>query len=135
MAREYYCSYCGTALVLRRKALKNRAIIVDLVDPHDCDERNLTNITDSEKPISPIIKEFQAAERRAAMPVVNEDDRVFFDQRPLKDRRELTKKESLTSAPLGLMDAMKSLRVQGPERTFSDLDVEGNVDPTDKEGA
>lgn len=123
MPREFFCSYCGTTLTLKRKALKNRAIIVDLIEPHECDEANVKNITDFDKPISPIIKQFHEAERRAAMPVVNEDDKVFFDARP--DKVNLSKSAS-SSAPPNLIRSLGGLHNTGPSNPMVDLDkVEG----------
>jgi hypothetical protein len=117
MARNFYCSYCGTELRLKRKALKNKAIIIDLIDPHECDEANVKNITDLDKPTSPIIKQFHEAERRSAMPIFNEDDKVFTDARPTQ-----FKKDQVSSAPPNLLNSLGRLHTSGPEHAIVDLD-------------
>lgn len=33
-----YCSECGTALVVTRKAIKSLGRIIDIIDPHECSE-------------------------------------------------------------------------------------------------
>ncbi len=50
MSKTYFCLTCGTSLTHTRKGLKNRGEIVNLIALHECDEDNLHNITDSEKP-------------------------------------------------------------------------------------
>jgi len=37
MSKRYYCSVCGTELVHSRKAVPGRGIILDLIDPHECE--------------------------------------------------------------------------------------------------
>lgn len=100
MPRQYFCSKCGEELVLRRKSLKNKQIIVDLLDPHTCDDedKHIDNITDLEKPLSPIQKEMKQESLRHSA-IVNEDDRVFSDVRETK-RQDIT---GTSTAPVGLL--------------------------------
>ncbi len=85
MPRQYFCSKCGEELVLKRKSLKNKQIIIDLLDPHTCDENGdyIDNITDLEKPLSPIQKEMRNESLRHQT-IINKDDRVFSDVRETK---------------------------------------------------
>lgn len=36
MSRKFYCSECARELIITRMAIPKRAIIVDLVEPHEC---------------------------------------------------------------------------------------------------
>lgn len=38
MSRNFYCAQCGTKLEIRRKAIPQKGIVVDLVEPHTCIE-------------------------------------------------------------------------------------------------
>jgi hypothetical protein len=89
MPRQYFCSKCGEELVLRRKSLKNKQIIVDLLDLHTCSEDGnyIDNITDLEKPLSPTQKEMRNESLRHSS-IVNEDDKVFSDFRETRIQRE-----------------------------------------------
>lgn len=98
MAKTYLCSYCGMELKWTRKSLPNRAIIVDLIDPHECDERHVENITDAEVPTP-------------GQPSVASDEESESDERtpglldPIKDRR--SEKHVKSTAPHGVLDHVK----------------------------
>ena len=37
MAKKFYCSTCGIELVYSRKAIPGKGVILDLIDPHNCE--------------------------------------------------------------------------------------------------
>lgn len=106
MAKRFFCSECGTQLQVTRKALKNKAMIVDLVTPHVCDEDNLNNITDADRP----------TERAVPM---SKPDPNPPDVRPINfDIRDRRKKEHVKStAPSGVLNQLENLGASAPERT------------------
>ncbi len=119
MPRQYFCSKCGEELVLKRKSLKNKQIIVALLDPHTCDEDGnyIDNITDLEKPLSPIQKEIRNESLRHST-VVNEDDKVFSDYRDKKHLREdLT---GTSTAPFNILNQVKGGIPSRPANPISD---------------
>ena len=98
MANTYLCSYFGMGLKWTRKSLPNKAIIVDLIAPHECDERHVENITDAETPTP-------------GQPLDTSDEEPEPDERapglldPMKDRR--SEKDIKSTAPRGAIDHVK----------------------------
>lgn len=115
MPRQYFCSKCGEELVLKRKSLKNKQVIIDLLDPHTCAEgdKYIDNITDLEKPLSPYQKELRNESLRHSA-IRNEDDKVFSDQRSKSNLRETL--TNVSSAPLNLLMNFKPSIPSLPER-------------------
>ena len=97
MPKTYHCSYCGMQLVWTRKSLINKAVIVDLIAPHECDERHVENITDAELPI------------HGEPPVADEkpgpDERTPNLLDPTRDRR--AEKDIKSTAPRGAIEQIK----------------------------
>ena len=122
MARHYYCSTCGIELILKRKALKNKQIIIDLFDPHFCDEEHkcIANITDDEKPTSIREKSIQNDSLRLpSMP----DDTIFSDQRAIQFQRQ-SSKSATSSAPPNLLNQLKSSIPSSPDHLISPIEDE-----------
>lgn len=115
MAKQYYCSYCGTKLIVTRKALPNKGYIIELVEPHDCDERNVENITDAAKPVSPDIREMQIMSK--VPPPEDEDN---FPTPEFRDRRD--KKDIKSTAPFNVLTQLDPNRTSSPENQFNDID-------------
>jgi len=100
MPKFIYCSKCGTELDHRPVALKNKATIIHTVDPHVCDEKNLHNITDADKPTPAVVQiNLTAAEQQVA------EDLPFPPDRRGKDS---LRKERTSSAPAGVLQQVKS---------------------------
>ena len=99
MARHFFCAYCGTPLIVTRKALKNKQTIVDLVKLHECDEDNVGNITDADKPV----ETFEDVHKRAA-------EKSFPAPNETSDRRskEHLRKGDKSTAPKTLLDKVKT---------------------------
>lgn len=103
MSRRFFCSECGMELALRRKALRNRQAIIDLIFPHTCDPVHLGNIKDADKPVDPTLMFAQQApppdeETRPHMPDFN-----FIDKRDQKFLRT----QAISSAPTNLIKTIK----------------------------
>jgi len=88
-----------------RKALKNKRIIVELVDPHVCDASNLENITDAEDS-KPVAKKEEA---RQPLPRME-----FSDRRP--------KEHVKSTAPLGILEGIKLRTPSVPKHTLDDME-------------
>jgi hypothetical protein len=118
MPRQFFCSECGTNLDLKRKALKYKGIIVDLIDPHTCNKDNLPNITDLEKPKSPIINQFEeqtrAEEHRLKLSRINP---AFSDRRSKADLRS-----TKSTAPPGVVSALSRVPTGSQESQTRDID-------------
>jgi len=127
MSRHYYCSECGTELILKRKALRNKQVVIDSLDPHICDEekKNIANIQDNEQ--APTAYERQVRQEANLRPssVGNADDQVFQDFRDKKFLREGVSTGRLTSsAPLGVLAQVKGAIASKPERPMSEIEDE-----------
>lgn len=110
MAKRYFCSYCGTPVIVTRRALPNKNVIVELVEPHDCDERNLENITDSSKPV-PHIRELN-------QPPQDKEDQRGFPVPDYGDKRD--KKDIKSTAPIGVLSHVKNGINSNPEHDLED---------------
>jgi hypothetical protein len=82
-----------------RKSLPNKAVIVDLIAPHECDERHVENITDAEVPVG-----------GGPLPAVDvstpePDERTPNLLDPTRDRR--SEKDIKSTAPQGAVDHVK----------------------------
>lgn len=124
MPRQYFCSKCGEELVLKRKSLKNKQIIIDLLDPHICNDYgdHIDNITDLEKPLSPIQKEMKTESLRHSS-VINEDDKVFSDYRDKKHLRE-----DLTGTSTAPFNVLNQIKGGIPSRPANPIPTEGDPD-------
>jgi hypothetical protein len=111
MAKKYFCSYCGTPIIVTRRALPNRGVIVELVEPHDCDERNIHNITDDEKP-SPRIRDL-------TQPAPSEEkDSLGFPVPDFGDKRD--KSVIKSTAPTNVLSKVKGGQNTNPEHDLEE---------------
>ena len=128
MSRHYYCSECGTELILKRKALRNKQVVIDILDPHTCvkiDEEytNIANITDDEKPSTPFERQVKQESNLRLSSVRNIDDNIFQDQRDKKFMREDLKPITST-APFNIISQVKGGIATRPERSISEIEDE-----------
>jgi len=125
MAKQFFCSNCGTPLKWSRKSLKNRQVIVDLIDPHECNAENVVNITDSNVPTVDRIKieneQFEDKVKRASSP-----DFEFEPDRRAKEHKRVEK----SSAPNNLLSQVRDNQLPSSkmEQEFKDLDEAINDD-------
>lgn len=99
MARQFYCSKCGINLKCIRKALKNKMLILDLIEPHECIEGHESNIKDAEKPVDRVFMQ------PSPMPE-DSDVRAFTPTPQYSDRRE-SKLSQVSTAPRGILGQVK----------------------------
>jgi hypothetical protein len=122
MPKTYFCSNCGTPLRWSRKALRNRQVIVDLIDPHECDAENIVNIQDSETPTKNAITfDTKEMEDRITRSLTPEDDEP--DRRPPEQKRKVK-----STAPINVLSAVKNQVPTKPTSEFEDLDKELSKD-------
>lgn len=122
MAKYLYCSYCGMELKHSPKAFKNRNEILHLVDPHDCDEKFIGNITDADKPISQFAKEMAEKERASASAEQRIDDNNLLMSSGDRREKDNLRKPITSTAPLGVLGQIDSNKVTSGERKMVDLD-------------
>lgn len=106
MGKRYFCSECGRELLWRRASLKNKAVVIDLIGPHGCDEGHLDNITDSELPSA------EAAPEAGSETVEKERKEAFLDAR--KDMR--SGKDVRSTAPHGALSHVKQIPNSIPDK-------------------
>lgn len=121
MPKQFFCSYCGLPLTYSRKALKNKGMIMNLIDPHECDESHMENIVDADKPtrkaVTPVdFTEVASEEKKALINPNNAFDLGPGDKRDKKDlhpsftssapssTREMIKDSDGTSEPEGNLE-------------------------------
>lgn len=123
MPKQQYCSYCGMELKHYPKALKNRAEIVYLVEPHECDEQFVSNITDSDKPESAFAKEMADRERAADAAEQQRVDDNLLAGTPDRRSPDHKRKPLTSSAPAGILGTVKNGMPESiPARQMVDLD-------------
>ena len=52
MSKRYYCANCGLKLEVTPKAIPNKGIVVNLIEPHICEETSFSDL-DEDVPIYP----------------------------------------------------------------------------------
>lgn|SRR4030067_1324854 len=126
MPRLYYCSRCGLEVVNRRKSLKNKMIIIDLIEPHNCEDsssENMTNITDSATPNKNYSKGVLKVERQPE--VFPDHETLFQDHRP----KDSVRKEATSTAPLGILRQIKDGMHTKPDKPMpSEMEIFGDDD-------
>lgn len=123
MPKQMYCSYCGMELKHKPIALKNRAEIIYTVDPHDCDEQYVANITDSDKPESDFAKELAEKERAADAADQQRSDDSLLAGTPDRRSPDHKRKPLTSSAPAGILGTVKNgMPESTPARQMVDLD-------------
>lgn len=132
MSKRIFCSYCGTELNQKSKALKNKAEVIFTIDPHECDERNLANITDAEKPMHSIDVEAKRVQDSVRMPANEVHPSFTFSDK--RDAAVLRKhaKPVISTAPRSIIERVKQGATGAPENQFRDIDVEA-ADVPDEE--
>lgn len=113
MAKNYFCSNCGTPLKWTRKALPNKQVIVDLIDPHECDASNKTNIEDSETKVDKRYKELRDFNERV-------ERSLHPGEEYYEDKRKAEHKKS--TAPTNILNQVKAGANTEPENDFRELD-------------
>ena len=142
MAKTYYCAGCGLELLVHRKAYPNQQKIVNVVEPHECAESdiseplelkpnkregaiNLNHIFDSFKFVSKLndlqekTEKPKVIERDTGMKDMHEKNYGLRDRRPKDEIRTST-------APQGILGAVKDMDSSSAEKPIIDLDKEEN---------
>lgn len=131
MSRLIFCSYCGAPLTQKSKALKNKAEVIFTIDPHECDERNLANITDAPKPMHSIDVEAKRVQDSVRMaPNEVHTSFTFSDKRDAAVLRKHAK-PVISTAPSSILNRVKQGATGAPENQFRDIDLE--TDASDEE--
>jgi len=116
MSKNFFCEKCGEVITVKRRALKNRQEIVELVSVHTCnpDKDFTANITDTEtKPNS-----FQKVLRE--IPTGPSLDDLFNDlSGDKRDKKNLH--ETVTTAPRGIVEQVKLGLNSTPEGDINDM--------------
>lgn len=102
MARQFYCAKCGINLHVTRKALKNKMLILDLVEPHECRDGHAHNLQDAEKPIDKRFVFNDSAPSKEEL-----DQQVKLTNLDYTDRRDPKFRRQDSSAPPGILRTVK----------------------------
>jgi len=109
-----YCARCGKPLPIYRKAMPHYGRILDIVEPHECEEMYEIDLG---KFVPPPGKE-EVEDNMDNKFVQKLNDLKPLPAKAAGDRRpsDQTKKEAVTSsAPSGLLDRWNQLQPRGPE--------------------
>ncbi len=114
MAKHYYCAACGKELTVFRKAIPKKAIVLDLVEPHECKPEEI--VEDYEFLPEEKAKMNEEYAKKAGLPSTEKSKLDFSfvqklnkapDTNPLiagdKRSKEHTRKELTSSAPAGVL--------------------------------
>jgi hypothetical protein len=124
-----YCANCGKALHLIRKAIPSKGIIVDLVEYHECSETpvpfDLSKLPDVQ-PFIPVdgkdkfVKSLN--DLKPSPPADLRDVRKpsMTGTDDLRDRRFDQDNKAKTTAPLSVLDQIKSMSNSIPERPLNE---------------
>jgi len=125
VSKQFFCAQCGTKLEVKRKAIPQQGVVIDLVEPHTCgkkgEEFDLINLDTPKSPaeemkIEKMFEGFDFVQKLNKATEV-ETPGEPGDQRPKSARRE----ELVTSsAPVGVLDIARNSTPSTPER--EDLD-------------
>ena len=109
MARQFYCSKCGINLKCTRKALKNKMLILDLIDPHECIEGHDHNLKDADRPVDARLDfNNSQASKEEVRQQAGLTNLQYTDRRDPKFRRQ--ESEQVSSAPPGILNTIKGAR-------------------------
>lgn len=121
MAKTFYCSKCGQELGYFRRAVPKKGIILDLIEPHDC-EGYAIKANEGEKPtvldIINSLKDISFSISSSTPFEPNIKDSHFED---LRDGKKTT------SAPRGILQQIKTGIPSGsvgedPDETFDETE-------------
>jgi len=98
-----YCSNCGKALPIRRKAMPKFAKILDIIDPHECSENlEMPELTPTNVPMreGKLEKELNKMSPKPSVYGVSTDN--------LRDRRigAVDLREQTNNAPKSILDSL-----------------------------
>lgn len=121
MAKIIYCSNCGQRLTLIRKAFPKLGHILEVVDPHECTKEP------QELDLTPMqVPQFQPEPKGKFVQNLNElysKPEGSLLNNTLKDRRPDDQTKS-SSAPNAVLDTLKSMQHQPPDKEIPDNDPE-----------
>lgn len=113
---KLYCAQCGMQILTLRKAIQRIRKIIELVEPHSCEDgpqeiEELKNIeltpvdrpTPRDKELNKMFDDFKFGEKISEINTATKLDASTGDRRT----SEHTRKELPSSAPRGLLDQMK----------------------------
>lgn len=105
MARNFYCSKCGIELVHIRKAVPGKGIILDLIEPHECEGYAIHSAFDDKPTAIEIIESAKPTGElsKAESQVIDTGARSLFQ---ISDKRTDVK---TSSAPEGIRGGLANL--------------------------
>ena len=137
MAKHYYCAACGRELNVFRKAIPKKAIVLDLVEPHEC---NPEEVVDDYEFLPKEKVKIEDGIHDEKIITITEKKKLDFsfvsklnkapDTEPLiaedKRSKDHTRKELTTSAPAGILQRMGD--ASSPPENARDLEDPENGD-------
>jgi hypothetical protein len=101
MAKKFYCTECGIELKHVRKTVQGKAIIADMIYPHECQGFAVSECPEGEKTILQIINETNEVGA-----IIRDDDEGKSSSLEIPDARSPEHQKSST-APDNIIDRIK----------------------------
>ncbi len=121
-----YCSQCGMKLPVRRKALPNYGVVIDVIDPHVCASEPLEFDL---KPIDPITSGALKEPEGKFVQKLNELGPISSST--LRDRRINVRSEGeeiRSTAPKSIFDLIEKMAPSRPEKEVNDIGLDDEED-------
>lgn len=112
MAKAYYCSVCGIELGHSRRAVPGKGLILDLIDPHECEGHSVKSNPDEAPTVTDVIETLEDLHKAEVI-----DEKTVGHINVPGDRRDEKDKKNLetSSAPENLLKNFKGLPNTEPE--------------------
>ncbi len=132
MAKSFFCAKCGKELKVVLKALPSKAIVVNLVEPHECNPENITEpvtialpkvgeTTEEKKSLNEIFDSFPYVEK---LNKEEEKSKVILTKpKDQRDKEHLRKEIQTSTAPEGILRRVPGAH-SSPERGTGEFNGE-----------
>lgn len=115
MAKKYYCSVCGKELIHGRRAVPGKGLILDLIDPHECEGYTIKSAPDESPTVKDLLDSIEESRKANKESVERSLRRVSGPGDKRKDVRSST-------APATLLDNIHSMSNSEPEGGTNDAE-------------
>lgn len=102
---RFFCSECGTELVHTRRAVPGKGMILDLIEPHECEGYAVKSDEFGRPTVKDLIEQAKPLGKAKIVSKTKEEQQSFPDG---GDKR----KDVKSTAPKSLIDALHSNRLE-----------------------
>ena len=107
MAKHYYCSVCGIELVYSRKAVPKKGLVLDLIQPHECEGYSVRSNVDEKPTVEDVLRDTKDVQKIVEKEV---EGTGFFRRNfnsNLSDKREEVR---TSTAPRSLLENIHGMQ-------------------------